>query len=638
MKTLLFFFCFAVFFIPVHSQTLFTYGNKAVSKNEFIKAFEKNPSIDTGSRETSLKNYLDLYIKYKLKVQAALDEKLDKTDEYKSEADNFKKDLAETAVNNEANLNNLVREAFLRSQKDIELAQVFVPFGKNGDTTEAFAKINEAYSLLKKGKSFSDVVSQFSTDSAAKTNGGNIGYITAFTLPYDAENIVYSLKPGEFAKPYRSAVGYHIFKNVSERPALGKRKIQTILFATSPSASENEKEATKRIADSVYNLIQSGASFPDLAAVFNPRTRNSHGTIEVSVGQYSPDFEQAVFALQKEGDVSKPFATAYGYNIIKLIEKEPAVGDTSDITVKASMQEKLKADDRLLIAKQNLQNGWRVAIGYQPVSFNKEELWKFTDTALRNGNSALHVGNIGYNTILFVFAGKKITATNWVRFVQMKLNENVAKPNYEQWFTDFISYATVNDYKENIEKFHPELKDQLQEFNDANLLFAVMDKHVWSKASADTTALLKYYQLHKQKYKWLPGASAIAVTANNKQVADEIAQKIKEQPTAWRSIVDSYGSLAQADSNRYEKEQLPVLMSGDLQPNSFSPIVAANDGKGYSFLYITSVHSQPEQRSFEDAKGAVINDYQQVVEDRWIVQLKKKYPIKVNETVFKSIR
>ncbi len=93
MKTILFFFCFALFSITVHSQTLFTYGNKAVSKNEFVKAFEKNPSIDTSSREISLKNYLDLYIKYKLKVQAALDEKLNQTDEYKSEADNFKKDL-----------------------------------------------------------------------------------------------------------------------------------------------------------------------------------------------------------------------------------------------------------------------------------------------------------------------------------------------------------------------------------------------------------------------------------------------------------------------------------------------------------------------------------------------------------------
>lgn len=638
MKTILFFFCLFFIVINIHSQTLFTYGNKTVSKNEFVKAFEKNPSIDTTSHEASLKNYLDLYIKYKLKVQAALDEKLNQTDQYKSEGDNFKKDLAETAVNNEANVNSLVREAFLRSGKDIQLAQVFVPFGKNGDTAEAFTKINEAYSLLRKGKLFTEVVTQFATDSATKTNGGNIGYITVFTLPYDAENIVYHLKPGDFAKPYRSAAGYHIFKGISERTALGKRKVQTILFATSPSASDEEKNGQKQTADSVYNLIQSGGSFADLAAVFNPRTRNGHGTIEVSVGQYSPDFERAVFALQKEGDVSKPFATAYGYNIIKLIEKEPAVSDTSDITTKAAMQEKIKADDRLLIAKQNLQSKWRAATGYQPASFNKEELWKFTDTALRNSNPQLHVGNIGYNTVLFVFTDKKVTATNWVRFVQMKMNENSAKPNYEQWFAEFISYATVNDYKGNIEQFHPELKDQLQEFNDANLLFAAMDKHVWSKASADTMALLKYYQSHKQNYKWLPGASAIVVTANNQQIAAEIAQKIKDEPTAWRNIVESYGSLAQAESNRYEKEGLPVPMSGYLRPNSLSPIVTVNDGKGYSFLYITAVHSQPEQRNFEDAKGAVINDYQQVVEDKWIAQLKKKYPVKVNEAVFKSIK
>ena len=638
MKTILFLFCLFFISTSIYSQTLFTYGNKTVSKKEFINAFNKNPSADTTSRETSLKNYLDLYIRYKLKVQAAYDEKLNETDEYKSEADNFKKDVAETAINNEANLNSLVREAFLRSEKDIELAQVYVSFNKNGDTTEAFGKINQAYSLLKNGKPFTDVVNQFALDSAVKTNGGNIGFITAFTLPYKAENIVYNLNLGEFSKPYRSRIGYHIFKKISERPALGKRKIQNLLFATSPSASESEKESVKRVADSVYQLIQSGASFADLQVMFNPRKRNNQNATEVNVGQYSIDFEQAVYALQNEGDVSKPFLTAYGYNIVKLIEKEKAVGDTSDITIKAAMQEKIKGDDRLAIARQNLQTKWITATGYKPAVYNKQELWKFTDTALRNGNPSLHVGSITNNTLLFSFAKKKMVVNDWIRFVQMKMSESNTKLGFEQLMPLFISYATLNYYKAHIDEFHPELKDQLTEFNDANLLFAAMDKHVWSTASQDTVGLLQYYKMHKQNYKWKPGASAIAVTANNKHIADEIRQKIKEQPAAWRSIVDSYGSLAQADSNRFEKDQMPVKNAVNVQPNSFTPIVAVNDGNGYSFLYITSIYNQPEQRSFEDARGAVINDYQQVIEDKWIAQLKKKYPVKVNETVFKSIQ
>ncbi len=43
-------------------------------------------------------------------------------------------------------------------------------------------------------------------------------------------------------------------------------------------------------------------------------------------------------------------------------------------------------------------------------------------------------------------------------------------------------------------------------------------------------------------------------------------------------------------------------------------------------------------RSFEEARGLVLNDYQQVVEDKWIESLMKKYPVKINESVLNSIR
>jgi len=41
-------------------------------------------------------------------------------------------------------------------------------------------------------------------------------------------------------------------------------------------------------------------------------------------------------------------------------------------------------------------------------------------------------------------------------------------------------------------------------------------------------------------------------------------------------------------------------------------------------------------RSFEDAKGWVIGDYQEVLEEKWIAMLKKKYPIKINDAVWQQ--
>ena len=49
------------------------------------------------------------------------------------------------------------------------------------------------------------------------------------------------------------------------------------------------------------------------------------------------------------------------------------------------------------------------------------------------------------------------------------------------------------------------------------------------------------------------------------------------------------------------------------------------------------MHNANEQRSYDEAKGLIINDYQTVVEEQWIAELKKKYPIKINEEVYKSL-
>ena len=52
------------------SQTLFTYGSHKVSSDEFIRAFRKNN--ESGKvNETDVRNYLDLYTRFRLKVQDA---------------------------------------------------------------------------------------------------------------------------------------------------------------------------------------------------------------------------------------------------------------------------------------------------------------------------------------------------------------------------------------------------------------------------------------------------------------------------------------------------------------------------------------------------------------------------------------
>ncbi|HET7898791.1 MAG TPA: hypothetical protein VFL47_14000, partial [Flavisolibacter sp.] len=67
-----------------------------------------------------------------------------------------------------------------------------------------------------------------------------------------------------------------------------------------------------------------------------------------------------------------------------------------------------------------------------------------------------------------------------------------------------------------------------------------------------------------------------------------------------------------------------------------TPVVNKADNTA-SFAYVLHLHNKPEPRSFAEAKGLVMNDYQNELEKQWLQKLKKKYPVSVNATVWKEV-
>ena len=164
-----------------------------------------------------------------------------------------------------------------------------------------------------------------------------------------------------------------------------------------------------------------------------------------------------------------------------------------------------------------------------------------------------------------------------------------------------------------------------------------MDKHVWSKAADDSTGLKNYYNQNKQKYIWEPSLTALVISGPDKQTVQHIADTLKGNSNNWRSIIEAYNGNVAADSSRFENGQSPVKQEVLMQ-EGFQTIPESNEaGDSYTFIRVIKIFPQPSQRSFDEARGMVINDYQQVLEEKWLKELKAKYPVKVNQAVFKTL-
>ncbi|MEY4728725.1 MAG: hypothetical protein RLZZ390_1249, partial [Bacteroidota bacterium] len=87
------------------------------------------------------------------------------------------------------------------------------------------------------------------------------------------------------------------------------------------------------------------------------------------------------------------------------------------------------------------------------------------------------------------------------------------------------------------------------------------------------------------------------------------------------------------DSTRQEANALLGVGSGNAKAGFISEIIS-NDADGtFSFSYVLKVNQDPSTMTFEEARVQVINDYQQMLEEKWIQELKKKYPVSINQTV-----
>lgn len=626
--------------LSAQAQTLFTYGNKPVSKQDFLAAFNKNPSQNT-DRKKALEEYKDLYVNFKLKVQSAIDNKLNEQPSFIQESTNFKRQIAESVINEEADAKALLNEAFERSQKDIDLSQIFI--ASNGDSAAARVEIYKAYAELKSGKNFDEVLNKYCNDESIKKAKGNIGFITVFTLPYQIENIVYALKQGTYSLPYKSAYGYHIFKNVFDRPAVGKRRVAQVLLAYPPNATLEEKHKVDSIANIVHKRAKKGENFGMLAAEYSNdySTANNKGDMgEIGLGKFDKEFEEKIFALKNIDEISEQIHTKFGVHIIKLLEVNAVAKNLDDVNYAATLKAKLDNSDRLAIAKKNLLNKWKTLTGFKKAFYNQSSVWGFVDSVIMDKPTESFIGVAGDSTILFSFKKQNIKVADFIEYVKsvrFSETENGLKP-YEELIKIFEDQSTVDYYKNHIDEYNKNTHQQLKEFDEANLLFAAMDKNVWSKATLDSAGLKEYYKQNATKYSWKPGITAITVSANSLTLATELYDKIVANPNDWKSIVVAEGAKATSDSGRFEFDQLPIKTPIEKKIGFISKPEKMGSDETFSFIYITGIFNNVEQRSFDDARGLVMNDYQQVLEQKWLADLKRKYPVSFKEEVWQTIK
>lgn len=630
-----------LFTTSLSAQILFTYGVESVSVNEFLKAFNKVYPAPVTDKAKKMREYLDLYINSKLKIREAMNRGYDSLPSFVEEYSALRNQVIENYMNDTESLDALVSEAFERSQKDIKVQHIFIPYsiGPNySDSSVVKLKIQEAYMQLQSGKSFDDVALKFSADPSVSINKGQLGFITVFTLPYQFENIIYKLSPGKYSIPYKSNSGYHIFKNLEERKAVGRIKVMQILLAVPPGSDEAAKKKIAQRADSIYNRLQKGDDFGKLASLLSNDVVSSasNGLVpEFGLGTYDPAFEAAAFSLSSNGAVTKPFLTAHGYHIVKRMSITPpsAVKDKKNLDLIRSLVER---DGRINVAKEKLYSKVIAKAGYKQFDVDKTMLQMYLDSILLSKPPSS--GNpVNKSTALFsVGASTKIVndLINYSMANRYKTDGSGIKP-FNELSEEFKKASVMEYYRDHLEEFNEDFNAQMRELKDGNLFFDIMMKEIWANTQSDTTGQKDFYEKNKSKYKWEYSADAVVFYCGDDATAKTFRDQLVKDKTKWRELLEGFSDKITTDSARYEITKIPGAQKTTVKEGTITNIVINKDDNSASFALIFKIYPLPAQKTFAESRGDVVSDFQDEMDKKWIAELKKKYPVKVNEDVLR---
>ena len=622
---------------------LFTVAGTPVHVSEFKYIYTKTNADKADFSKASVDEYLDLYKKFKLKVARAKEMQLDTIPALISELAGYRRQLADSYLIDKEVTNKLVEELYEATKQDVDISHIMVNFGESGDTTAAYAKINEARQKLSKKKSWEEVTAAYSDDKSKAKNKGRIGYVTAMFPKglYELEKAAYSLPLGKVSDVLKSPSGYHLIKVNERRPARGKMEIAHILIRTKKDSDGSE---AKQKAEALYTQLKNGSSFEDLAKdnSEDPQSAKRGGYIgHFGINQYEADFEEAAFSLANDGDFSKPVQSSVGYHIIKRISKE---GIQPLKIVKTGLQNKIKNDTRFTQAQRSMikrikrENNFREYpqmlteyIGQLDTNFLtfkwKPQGYRSAETLFSVGSEKATISE--FETFLKESSRERIRSAG-------KQNEEVAR----QLYADFINKECMGYEEQQLEKKYPDFKALMREYEEGILLFEATKMEVWDKASQDSVGLANFFKTVDGKYKWKERAavSLYSLKEAGKSRIDEVrafAQNNKpEQVLARFNSKDS--QILTAIDRTFERGRNDVLDKMDWKVGALSANEKNRRNKSTNFMKIEKILPAGD-KSLDEARGYVVADYQDALEKKWIEKLRAKFPIVINQTALNNL-
>jgi peptidyl-prolyl cis-trans isomerase SurA len=623
-------------------EVLVVVGTISVDKEEFLQLMAKERESESPTNSLTRKEFeenFESFLSYKLKVIEAESIKLDQMEEFNLEFSSIKESLIAPYLIKNSIEEGEVKKVYARLQEIVRAKHILFQFPPNPKKEDSIAVLQLALKVkaeLENGGDFSALAANYSDDPSAKVNKGDLGYFTGLQMVQQFEEAAYTLPVGSISDPILTDFGYHIIQVSGRQANPGEVQVSHILVRFDSENPSQEENARRKISDIYAEIQKESTIWEEIVQTYSEDfgTKSAGGVLPwFGVGTMIPEFEVAGFSLTEIGEVSPPIKTAYGYHILRLEGKR---GLQPYEEVEQSIRSKI-----LRNSKTGMIQSQVVAIQKSRFGFQENELGistvagAVTATDILSFGAAIQEKKLG-GTVLFKVNTSFYTAGDLVNFMQTKeITPKGTGTFFELWLDKFTEATLAKTEEVDLEKNNKAYQMLLKEYRDGILLFSLTNQEVWQKGLNDSLGQQAFFEKNAQKYQWKGRVQAYLTKVNDASKLENARKFLQNKGFDTDSFAafeadyrSNYPDAYATESGTFEYEAHPILSKVDLN-TPYQELVI----EGTSYVLVVGKVYPPGPRKFEEARGLIIRDYQEFLDQALTKRLKEKYPIQINAGV-----
>ena len=469
---------------------------------------------------------------------------------------------------------------------------------------------------------------------------GNLGYFNAFKMVYPFENAAYNTAIGKVSPIVRTRFGYHLVKPHNLRKAKGRVKAAHIMIVCDSKKQSDCNNAKEKI-DAIYSSIMNGGSFEEIAKESSNDRKSAQKGGELgwisSGGNVYPSFENAVFNLIANNEISKPFQTPNGWHIVKRLDFED-VKSYEDL--RYELKNKIQKDARAQKTRSSFINSLKITYAlketFDPKTVQNILANKYFDSIeIRKNTRPKSIDNV-----IVDFTENQFTYKDFIVFLsntskqlgKYKSDVKLISEKYNQ----FLNLNLIEYEKTQLPLKYPDFKALLKEYRDGILLFDISDQMIWSKAIKDTSGLKLFYEKNQDTWKYPNRAKTEIYTTQDKKTAKKIYKLLSK-----KIGYDSIQKIVNQDNLnvKLNKKTLDEFNDFNMSYNELSEGITKPIKVNEKFI-ILNVYEKLDSRNklLNEAEGIIVSAYQNHLEKEWIKKLRSENEITVNYDALYSIK